>query len=183
MQQNTPMLNPQDNSQYTAKDNPDYREREIIREQDFPKSIIELLKNHDHHFDPATQYQIMLGLRFTESEATLFGNLNTEEIRYLDSEVSSLMSVEKMSLPRSVTEKMEYWDTREWQKVFLFIKNTRMRYGAEMYHSTVRREELSVTDDRDKSMLVGVGEAAKDTPLNALPNRFRGVADGFRGKR
>lgn len=176
------LLQAQNKTIYDPARNPDFHEREIIREQDFPKEIFTLLQNHDHHFDPLTQFEMAIGLKFSESEAVLFGNLNSDEIMYVNSMVSMIMSTEKMSLPRSVTEKPEYWDTRAWQGVFNFIKHTRMRGGAEMYHSTVRREELTVDDKRNQqpSMLEQVGDTAKGSPLSNIPASFRGSMDSVR---
>src|SRR5271157_755579 len=106
--------------------NPYAYEREIIREQDFPKEIFTLLQNHDHRFDPLTQYEMALSLKFAESEAVLYSSVTDDELEYNTSQISMLMSVEKMSLPRSVTEKPEYWDTRAWQTIFMRLKHTRM---------------------------------------------------------
>lgn len=174
------LMAPADTQHYTEKDNPDYREREIMRFQDYPANVIELMQKHKYKFNPNVQYQMMLSLLFAQSEAVLFGNLSVAETILLDSEVSALMSIEKLTTPRAITEMSEYWDTREWQKIYMKIKHTRPRYGAEMYHSTVRREQLTIDDKRNASLLDQVGEATKDGPTGGLSDRIRSIGSGLR---
>jgi len=175
-------LDTMNNSQFTAKNQPDLRAMEVMREQDFPKEEIVMLREHVRRFDPLTQFCMKLGLRYAESESVLWANHSDREIQELESELSIIESCEKMVLPKTVTERPEYWEVKAYTRLFLRSKNTRSRNGSFTNTATIQRQEMIVHDDREKSLLDHTVEdsGAKNTPLGVIPNTIRRVVGGAR---
>jgi hypothetical protein len=172
-----------DNAQFTAKNQPDLRAIEQMREQDFPKEEIVLLREHVRTFDPLTTFCMKLGLRYAESESVLWANHSDREIHMIESELSIIESCEKMVLPKTVTERPEYWEVKAYTRLFLKSKMTRARNALFTNTATVQRSEVLYrnAEDKERTLLDQTGgEINQATGLGAIPRAIRGAIGGAR---